>query len=380
MRETLILAEKLYDGIAQAFMDDHAIMLRDGRIVGVRATTEADWQNHDAIRVAIAAPGMIDLQINGAADTQFNFDPTPGGIARIAAGAREGGTAHILPTFITARGKAYLDALGAVRQAMNDREPGIVGIHLEGPFLSPARPGIHDPAAIRPLSEDDVAALEREARDFPGSILLTLAPECQEPSHLVRLAAAGIILFAGHSEARAEHLGLMRGATHLWNAMPGINSRIPGIVSEVLTGNRLFAGLIVDGHHVGRHALGISLNAAADRLFLVTDAMLTLAGTTRGFELHGRKITLSDGRLTGDDGTLAGAHIAMDHSVRNAVSLVGLDPTAALRAATVTPARALGQEDTLGKIAAGLVASVSLFDHSLNSIGVVIEDRVFMKE
>lgn len=380
MRETLILAEKLYDGVAQIFKDDHAVILRDGRIVGVRAATEADGQNDNAIRVAIAAPGMIDLQINGAADTQFNFDPSLCGLARIAAGAREGGTAHILPTFITARGKAYLEALGAVRQAMHDREPGILGIHLEGPFLSPARPGIHDPSAIRPLGEEDVAALEREARDFPGPILLTLAPECQEPSHLARLAAAGIILFAGHSEARPEHLGLMRGATHLWNAMPGIHSRIPGIVSEVLTGNRLFAGLITDGHHVGRHALEISLNAAADRLFLVTDAMLTLAGTSKGFDLHGRRITLHDGRLTGEDGTLAGAHIAMDEAVRNAVSLAGLDPIAALRAATVTPARALGQEDALGRIVPGQAASISLFDHSLNSVGVVIEDHVFLKK
>ncbi|WP_347313478.1 N-acetylglucosamine-6-phosphate deacetylase [Defluviimonas sp. SAOS-178_SWC] len=374
------MAKRLFDGVTSVFQTDRAIVLRDGMVTELRAATAGDRRNDQAVHVAVAAPGMIDMQINGAGDAQFNFDPTPATLARIAAGAREGGTAHILPTFITAEGQSYLQALAAVRQAMDDRMPGIAGIHLEGPFLSPARPGIHDPSSIRPLAEDDVIALEREARDFPGPILLTLAPECQEPAQLNRLAAAGIILFAGHSEARPEHLEQMRGATHLWNAMPGLNSRTPGIVSEVLAGDRLFAGLIADGHHVGPHALRISLRAAADRLCLVTDAMLTLAGASQGFDLHGRHITLSDGRLTGEDGTLAGAHIAMDQSVSNVVAIAGIDPLVALRTATVNPARALGREKSLGRIAPGLPASVSLFDRSLNSVGVAIEGQLYLRD
>ncbi|WP_177208478.1 N-acetylglucosamine-6-phosphate deacetylase [Tropicimonas isoalkanivorans] len=332
------------------------------------------------MRAAIVAPGAIDIQINGAADAQFNFDPTPDTIARIAWGARQGGTAHILPTFITAPGRDYLTAISATRQAIADATPGVIGVHLEGPFLSPARPGIHDPSAIRPLSERDVIALEQEAADFPGTLLLTLAPECQEPEHLRRLTAAGIVLFAGHSEAAPEHLVHMSGATHLWNAMPGIASREPGIVSEVLGGNRLFAGIISDGHHIGRQALCLSVRAASDRLCLVTDAMLTLAGTFQGFVLDGRQIQLADGRLTGEDGTLAGAHIAMDDSIRNLTTLAGSDTVTALRMATVNPAKALGRDSDLGTVRLGAQASLSLYDDSLAALGVVSEGHPFLRE
>ncbi|MCB2129544.1 MAG: N-acetylglucosamine-6-phosphate deacetylase [Rhodobacteraceae bacterium] len=379
MTDLILLADRLYDGVAPDFQRDQAIVLRGGMVAEMRDATAQDRGSPHAVRTAIAAPGMIDIQINGAADAQFNFDPTPETLGRMAAGAREGGTAHILPTFITAHGQAYLQALSAVRQAMADRVPGIAGIHLEGPFLSPARPGIHDPSAIRPLDEEDVAALEHAARDFPGPILLTLAPECQKPEHVRRLAEAGIILFAGHSEANSEHLTHVSGVTHLWNAMPALTSRTAGIVAEVLGGDRLFAGLIADGHHVGAGALRLSVRAAPDRLCLVTDAMLTLAGTVTGFELHGRQIRLSGGKLTAADGTLAGAHIALDESVRNLIALTGIMPVDALRMATISPARSLRCENRLGAIAPGREASISLFDGSLSAVGVVVGRSLFLK-
>lgn len=369
--ETLILAERLYDGIIPAFQQDRAIEIRDGVVIQQRAATAADHAASHAQRAAIAAPGMIDMQINGAGDAQFNFDPTPQTVRRMAEGARQGGTAHILPTFITAHGQAYLQALAAVRQAMAERVPGIIGVHLEGPFLSPARPGIHDATAIRPLTEADVAALEAEAADFPGVILLTLAPECQQPDFLRRLAKAGIILFVAHSEAGAEHLNHVRGVTHLWNAMPAPSSRVAGIVSEVLGGDRLYAGLIADGHHIGPQALRLTVRAAADRLCLVTDAMLTLAGVTQEFELDGRRITLQDGRLTGPDGTLAGAHIAMDASVQSLIDLTGVDAVAALRMTSLNPAIALRLDHRLGRIAPGLPASITLFDDDFAAVGVI---------
>ncbi|MBP7241144.1 N-acetylglucosamine-6-phosphate deacetylase [Amaricoccus sp.] len=371
MTETLILADRLYDGVRPELQPDRAVVIRDGTVVALRPATDADRATPGAIRAAIAAPGMIDIQINGAADTQFNFEPTAAAIARIARGARQGGTAHILPTFITAHGQAYLTALAAARQAIEAGAPGVIGVHLEGPFLSPARPGIHDRTAIRPLAEADVAALEREAASFPGVILLTLAPECQEPERLRRLSDAGIILFAGHSEAKAEHLERISGATHLWNAMPGPASRATGIVSEVLGGDRLFAGLIADGHHVRPHALRMSVRAAADRLCLVTDAMLTLAGTIQSFDLDGKLIKLADGRLTGQDGTLAGAHIAMDESLRNLVDLAGMDLVGALRMGSTNPARALRLDHELGRIAPGTRASISLFDEALSTLAVI---------
>ncbi|GAA0604126.1 hypothetical protein GCM10008943_19560 [Paenochrobactrum glaciei] len=170
--------------------------------------------------------------------TQFNFTPTAEAIEKNSWGARQDGTTHILTTFIAAHGKVYLQAIAAARQSIQNGISGITGIHLEDPFLSPARPGISDPSAIRPLEEDDVVALKRKARDFPGIILLTIAPECQKPSYLKRLSTSGIILFAGHSEAAMADLAYTQDATHLWNAMPASTSRNPGLISEVLGGDR----------------------------------------------------------------------------------------------------------------------------------------------
>ncbi len=369
MTDQLILAERLYDGVKPEFQHDRAVLIRDGRVAEIRPASESD-RARAAIRAPIAAPGLIDIQINGAADVQFNFDPTPEAVATIARGARKGGTAHILPTFITAHGQAYLQAISAVGQAMKAGVRGIIGVHLEGPFLSPARPGIHDPSAIRPLDDTDVAALVYEAKNFPGVILLTLAPECQRAEDLARLADAGIVLFAGHSEAGAEDLQAMRGVTHLWNAMPGPQSRVQGIVSEVLGGDRLFAGIIADGHHIGQEVLTLSIRAAQDRLCLVTDAMLTLAGTVQEFELAGRLITLVKGRLTGPNGTLAGAHIAMDESLRMLVKLTGIGPVNALKMASSNPAQALGLDNNFGKIMPGHKAAISLFDEEFRAVSV----------
>ncbi|MFK0383557.1 N-acetylglucosamine-6-phosphate deacetylase [Agrobacterium sp. NPDC090273] len=379
MTDILILCDRLYDGISPSFLGNQTIVVRDGQIRSVKATSDEDRLTGNAVRVAVASPGMIDIQINGAADTQFNFSPSPEALATIAWGARQGGTASILPTFITAHGQSYLDAIDAVRKAISSDVPGLIGIHLEGPFLSPARPGIHDPSAIRPLEDEDVFALEQQARDFPGVILLTLAPECQNASHLERLAASGIVLFAGHSEATQADLTKIRGATHLWNAMPAPTSRVSGIVSEVLGGNRLFAGIIADGFHVGEQALTMSVRSAADRLCLVTDAMMTLAGTSSGFNLDSRYISLADGRLTSADGTLAGAHIAMDTSLQTLIKLTGVDAVTALQMATVNPARALGVEERFGRIASGYSANLSLFDEHLNATGVVTQGNLLMR-
>lgn len=379
MTDVHLLCDRLYDGVSPTFRNNQTIILRDGKILSIKERSHHDHLASNVIHVAIVSPGMIDIQINGAADTQFNFSPTPEALAKIAGGARQGGTAHILPTFITAHGQAYLNAIDAVRKAMVANTPGLIGIHLEGPFLSPKRPGIHDASAIRPLEEKDVSALEQQARNFPGIILLTLAPECQQPSYIERLAASGILLFAGHSEATQADLTNIHGATHLWNAMPAPASRAQGIISEVLGGEHLYAGIIADGFHVGKHALKMSIRAAADRLCLVTDAMMTLAGTSSGFDLDGRYISLADGRLTSADGTLAGAHIAMDTSLQSLIKLTSINEITALQMATINPARAVGLEGHLGRIIPGSSATLSLFDEHLSSIGVIVDRHIFLK-
>jgi N-acetylglucosamine-6-phosphate deacetylase len=375
----LVLCDKLYDGLSDTFLSNQTIAISEGKIVALHPTMKQDYLQPNVLCAAVVSPGMIDIQINGAADTQFNFTPTPSALAKIAWGARQGGTTHILPTFITAEGRAYRQAIHAVKEAIESGVKGLLGIHLEGPFLSPSRPGIHPPAAIRPMDEEDVAILIEEARDFPGVILLTLAPEYQNPSYLEQLAQNGIVLFAGHSQASVQHLTHMRGVTHLWNAMPGPSSREPGIISEVLGGDRLYAGIIADGIHIGAHALTMSVRSAQKRLCLVTDAMMTLAGTLSGFEIEGRAISLADGRLTSAEGTLAGAHIAMDASLQRLMSLTGIDEGAALQMATRNPAKALQLGDSFGRVEIGDLANLSLFDSDYNALGIVLEGDIHLR-
>ncbi|WP_299360756.1 N-acetylglucosamine-6-phosphate deacetylase [uncultured Paracoccus sp.] len=373
-RPRSIRAGLVFDGRADEPLPDHVVEIEAGRITALRPARPGDPRP----AAAILAPGFIDLQINGAADRQFNLDPTADTLARIAAGARAGGTAQLLPTFITAPGQDYRRALDAGRTAVERGVPGVLGVHLEGPFLSPARPGIHDAAAIRPLDAADVALL---AAPFPGVLLVTLAPEGQDPAMIAALDRAGVILFAGHSEAQPGDLPpQIRGVTHLWNAMSQLAGRAPGLVGAALQSDRLFAGLIADGHHVAWGNVAMAARLMADRLCLVTDAMLTLAGTTEEFTLSGRRIWLAEGRLTDATGRLAGAHVAMDDCVRHMIRHAGVSPAAALRMASGNPARALGLDGSLGRIAPGWRANLTLLDADHDATGVVVDGALFRRD
>lgn len=361
-------ARKVFDGISEAPLEDHVITVEDGEITSLRPAQSDD----PAPMAEILAPGFIDMQINGAGDAQFNDAPTVETLTRMTAAARKGGTTGLCPTFITAPGTDYLRAMAAVRQAVAEGVPGVLGLHLEGPFLSSRRPGIHDASVIRPLTPEDVAHL---TAPFPGALMVTLAPEAQDPRLTAALADAGVLLFAGHSEAQPEdlrrHPGL-RGVTHLWNAMSQLTGRAPGLVGAVLDSERLFAGIIADSHHVAPSNLRLAARVMPDRLCLVTDAMLTLGGTRTSFPLHGETIFLEDGRLTNAAGTLAGAHVAMDEAVRNMMTLAGVAPATALRMASGNPARALGLGGELGRIAPGYRADLTLLDADYRAAGVIV--------
>lgn len=379
-RPALLLARRLYDGRSVTPQENRVIAVNDGRIDALRRATAADLRRGDIPCHDIVAPGFIDLQINGAADAQFNFAPDPDTLARMAQGARAGGTAHILPTFITAPNRDYRRAIAAVQRAIADASPGILGLHLEGPFLSPLRPGIHSPAAIREPDDDDLRLLET-AR-IGGPLLLTVAPERLPQGALARLARAGVIVFAGHSAASADRIACaerqgLRGATHLFNAMSQITGREPGVVGAVLTSDRLFAGLIADGHHVDWRNVALAVAMMPGRLCLVTDAMLTLAGSRVGFDLDGRAITLRDGRLTDATGCLAGAHVDMATCVRNMIAQCGVAPATALAMASGTPARALGLDDRLGAVAPGFRASLTCLSDDMTPKAVMVDGQLF---
>ena len=378
-RTARILARQLFDGVGATPRSDRVVEITEGKVSAIRPATADDARGQDITEHDIVAPGFIDLQINGAADAQFNFAPTVETLKTMAEGARQGGTAHILPTFITAPDTDYLRAISATEEAIRTRVPGILGLHLEGPFLSHDRPGIHDPAAIRSLEEDDLSALT--SSDL-ATLLLTVAPEALPPGTMERLSNAGIRVFAGHSQATADQIaqaqaeGLV-GVTHLFNAMSQLTGREPGVVGATFASQSLYAGIIADGHHVDWRNVALAARLMPDRLCLVTDAMLTLAGTQTGFELHGVEIRLEDGRLTDREGRLAGAHVSLVECLRNVVEHAGIELGTALKMLSTNPAHALGLERELGQLEVGKRASITCLSRDLKVTGVYVDGQDF---
>jgi N-acetylglucosamine-6-phosphate deacetylase len=363
-----VLADRVFDG--RAWHADAAVLI-DGRTVrGIAAQGEVppDYRQIRSPAGSFVAPGFIDLQVNGGGGLLLNDDPTPETMRTIARAHRRFGTAALLPTLITDTCKK-IDAAVSAAHAVAGTD-GVLGLHLEGPFINPARAGVHSPNRIARAEMDDLEWLRELGQG--GRSLITLAPECVPEGFIRALVDCGIRVSAGHSEASAEIVmraldeGLT-GVTHLFNAMPPFQGRAPGLVGAALADNRLVAGLIVDGIHVDPVSVRAAFAAkGADGIALVTDAMPTVGGNMEMFQLVGRTISLRNGRLATEEGTLAGAHLDLASAVRNAVKLCGVPLDDALCAASSTPARFLGLEHERGALIAGaradLVALTNDFD------------------
>jgi N-acetylglucosamine-6-phosphate deacetylase len=372
---TAILADRIFDG--HRWHADAAVLIRGGRIVELvpAGGVPADWPRMQLPAGAMLAPGFIDLQVNGGGGVLLNDRPTEQAMRAIARAHRRYGTTACLPTFITDTSERMRSVVAAARACAG--RDGILGLHLEGPFISPQRPGVHRPdriAAAEPRDLDDLRELAGVGRS-----LITLAPECVPAGFVRALASAGLRVSIGHSEAPAAVVmqALADGATgvtHLFNAMPPLTAREPGIAGCALADPRITAGLIVDGIHVDPVSVRAAFAAkGADKIALVTDAMPTVGASMDRFELMGRTVTLKDGRLTTEQGTLAGAHLDMASAVRNAVRLAGIPLDDALRSASLTPARFLGLENERGALVSGARADLVALDAELNVIATWID-------
>jgi N-acetylglucosamine-6-phosphate deacetylase len=362
----------MFDG--HRWHNDAAVLIEaDGRIRGIAPWSEvpAEWPQRRLPGGALLAPGFIDLQVNGGGGVLLNDDPSPEAMRAIARAHRRFGVTACLPTLITDSRQQTQAAIVAARAAAG--RDGVLGVHLEGPFISPARPGIHRPdrIAIPHLNDLDWLASLAGA----GRSMITLAPEHAPDGFVSRLAASGVRVSAGHSEAPAEVMmravddGLT-GVTHLYNAMPPLAGRAPGIVGAALAEPRLIAGIIADGIHVDPLSVRAAFAAkGASGMMLVSDAMPSVGADVAAFDLMGRTISLRDGRLTGADGTLAGAHLDMASAVRNAVTLAKLPLENALRAASLTPAAFLGLEWERGALINGARADMVALTPGLEVIG-----------
>lgn len=350
--------------LPQGLRDDLAVTIADGRIRSVSSEPPEGATIVDC-GGEMLLPGFIDTQVNGGGGVLFNDAPTVETIATMAAAHRRYGTTGMLPTLISDDLSVVEAGIAAVDAAIEQGVPGVLGIHIEGPFLSYARRGIHDAGRLRRIDREAIRLLgsARHSRT-----LVTLAPECVEPGDVAALVDAGVVVAAGHSEAdydtvrRAIGEGLS-GFTHLFNAMSPLVNRAPGMTGAALEDDGVTAGLIVDGHHVHPAVIRIALKAKGhERLMLVTDAM-ALTGTEEDhFILQGRHIQRDGDRLVDAAGTLAGSTLTMNAAVRNMITQTGVDLRRAVAMASSTPAAFLGLSDRTGTIAPGLSADLVLVD------------------
>jgi N-acetylglucosamine-6-phosphate deacetylase len=363
----------------QGIVSGQTLLLSGARI---EALVPGHVVHEDAVSVDLGnqllAPGFVDVQVNGGGGVLFNDAPSLESIREIGAAHRRFGTTGFLPTLISDDLDTIARAIAAVQSAIDAGVPGVLGIHIEGPFLNWARRGVHDAKHLRLL---DPSLLSLLCRLRAGRTLLTLAPEITTPQMIAQLAGAGVLVSAGHSnasfaETRDAIAQGLRGFTHLFNAMAPLAPREPGIVGAALYDRDTWCGIIVDGHHVDPVMLQLALRCKRhERFMLVTDAMPPVGSAITSFQLQGRTIHVADGVCRDDNGTLAGTALDMAAAVRNGVTMLGLDVNEAVRMASEYPAEFLGLGADLGVIAPGYRANLALLDDRLQVRRTWIDGR-----
>jgi N-acetylglucosamine-6-phosphate deacetylase len=367
MTRFAIAGAEMFDGSKRR--PGHAAIVDGARILDVvpEAILPSDLPVH-RVPGGMLAPGFIDAQANGGGGVLLNDAPTADGVRTICDAHARFGTTALLPTLITDSPAVTAEAVGTVKRAIADGTLGCLGMHLEGPFLSPEKRGAHDATLIRTMTEadaDEILALGIE------TLLVTLSPERIAPAIIRRLVDGGVIVSLGHSNATYDQIlaavdAGARGITHLFNAMSPLTHRAPGVVGGALDSGALWCGLIADGHHVHPAAIGIALRAKRQpgRIFLVTDAMSTVGSDRQTITLNGRTVWRRNGALELEDGTLAGSDLDMMSGVRYLVKEVGVELGEALRMASTYPAEFLKRPE-LGSIAPGARADLVHIDDEL---------------
>lgn len=357
-----IAATQVFTG--SELLGETSVHIADGRIIALKPGASPGAMRLDGL----LAPGLVDVQVNGGGGVLFNDTPTVEALLAITKAHARFGVTAIMATLISDERSKITAAFDAVEQAVRNGMPGLLGLHVEGPWLSSPRRGVHPEKFLRPLDMDDMRQLTRE-RSFP--VMVTLAPEQASPEQVKTLTDHGVVVSMGHTAASHEAVEALlaagaRGFTHLFNAMPPLEGRNPGPVGVALAHREAWAGLILDGIHVHPVSARAALAAkSASRMILVSDAMATVGSDDPGMTLFGERIAVSDGALRTSAGTLAGAHLDLSLAARNAVTKLGATREQALRMASTTPAEFLRQDDHHGRIAVGNRADLILLDDGL---------------
>jgi N-acetylglucosamine-6-phosphate deacetylase len=338
-----LLPEAIFDGTR----------LRPGAALGISGTRSLQISDAPPSGAPIhhikgtLTPGFLDLQVNGGGDALLNNDQSPEALRTMAAAHRRFGTVGILPTVITDAPEVLSRAVDAVLAAKG--EPGLLGLHIEGPHLSIPRRGTHAAEWVRPFEPATLAYIQR-LRAEGIFVKITLAPESATPQDVARIVGTGAVVSIGHSDASADEVRALLDAgatcfTHLFNAMSPMLNRAPGVTGACIN-SAAYAGIICDGIHVADEMVGLAIRArpVPGRMFLVSDAMSTVGGSDH-LRLYGQDVWLRDGRLVNAEGSLAGAHVTMAEGLRRLITHVGTSPETALDMASTAPARLLNRPD-----------------------------------
>ena len=358
----------------QAILTDHAVLIEGERIKSIKPLSALDAEIKTVnLNGANLCPGFIDLQLNGCGAVMFNDQINVTTLQTMQATNLKSGCTSYLPTLITTCDADIKKALSATRDFMESYKNQVLGLHLEGPYLSQEKKGIHRAEFIR-QPDGDMIDLLCENADLIS--MVTLAPESTPAKVIKQLKDAGIVVSIGHSNATCAQAKLAIDigasfATHLFNAMSPLTGREPGVVGAVYD-NKLYAGIIVDGFHVAYENVRISKKILAEKLILVTDATAPAGADIKEFDFVGTRIYYQDGRCVGSDGTLGGSAITMIQAIENTVNFVGVPLDEVIRMATLYPARAIAVDHKLGSITAGKIANLAIFNQNYQVLGVVV--------
>jgi len=373
MSDVALVNCDIYTG--EEVVHDKALLVRGERIMGLVPLSDlpTDVESVDLAGRSVA-PGFIDLQINGGGGHLFNATPSVEAVRAIGRAHQRYGTTAFLPTYITGPCGGVAKAVQAVQDCISQGVPGVLGIHLEGPFLNPSKAGVHDAELMRQLTAEDLGFLETLKDNIT---LVTLAPEVVEAEQIRALRASGLRLAAGHTNA--SYVDAKRGfeagvtlTTHLFNAMSPYQSREPGMVGAALESDDSWCSVIVDGFHVHYTSLRVAWKAKArGKMLLVTDAMPPVGCDSREFRLGRRVVTVVDGRCVTSDGTLAGSALDMATAVRNCVQKIGIPLDEALRMASTYPAEFLGLGKQFGRVRPGYRADLVVFNNQVRVTSVM---------
>ncbi|HDG1690932.1 TPA: N-acetylglucosamine-6-phosphate deacetylase [Kluyvera georgiana] len=359
-------------------LDDHAIIVANGLIERIcpLADVPANVEQR-SVNGAILAPGFIDVQLNGCGGVQFNDTAEAVSVEtlEIMQKANEkSGCTSFLPTLITTSDDLMKQGVRVMREYLAKHPNQALGLHLEGPWLNLVKKGTHNPEFVRKPDHELVQFLCDNADVITK---VTLAPEMVAPEVITALANAGIVVSAGHSNATAKEarIGFRAGitfATHLFNAMPYMSGREPGLTGAILDANEIYCGIIADGLHVDYINIRNAKRLKGDKLCLVTDATAPAGANIDRFIFAGKTIYYRNGLCVDENGTLSGSSLTMIEGVRNLVEHANIALDEVLRMATLYPARAIGVEKHLGSIAPGKVANLTAFTHDFKIIKTIV--------